>query len=72
MKATVDESLCIGCGLCPQLCPEVFEMDGDLAVVKSDPVPEEAEDSCREAAEECPVSAITISGYGESADESLG
>ncbi len=60
MKATVDEN-CIGCELCVETCPEVFEMgDEGLAEVKVDVVPEEVEDSCREAAEDCPVDAIQI------------
>lgn len=59
MKAVVDES-CIGCTLCTQTCPEVFRMEGDHSVAYADPVPKDAEDDCRRAAEECPVSAITI------------
>ena len=33
MKAVIDRSGCIGCGLCPTLCPEVFAMaeDGSIA-----------------------------------------
>lgn len=60
MKATVNPDTCIGCGLCVSTCPAVFEMQGDVAVVIADPVPPEAEASCREAAEGCPVSAITL------------
>jgi ferredoxin len=60
MKAIVDPEVCVGCGLCPEDCPEVFLMDGDLAVVKADPVPKEAESACRRAMEECPVNAISI------------
>ncbi len=51
MKATVDASVCIGCGVCPDVCPEVFEMEGNIAVVKVDTVPENTETSCREAVE---------------------
>mgnify|MGYP001388185633 CR=1 FL=1 len=60
MKASVDKDTCIGCGLCEATCPEVFEMDGEVAVVKVDPVPVAAEESCKEAAESCPVGSITI------------
>lgn len=60
MKATVDSTLCIGCGICEQICDAVFEMDGDVAVAKTNPVPPDAEDSCREAADACPVDAIAI------------
>ena len=35
MKAIVDEETCIGCGLCAETCPEVFEMVDDKAHVKS-------------------------------------
>jgi ferredoxin len=61
MKAVVDKSLCIGCGICPETCPEVFELDEDgLATAKVAEVPAEAADRCRAAAEECPVTAISI------------
>ena len=60
MKATVDEDECVGCGLCEETCPEVFELDGDTARVTVDLVPPEAEDSVRDAEVACPVEAITI------------
>jgi ferredoxin len=61
MKATVDKNLCLGCGICVDVCPEVFEMDDDnKAQAKVNPIPPEAEGSCREAAEQCPESAIKI------------
>ena len=60
MKATVDPDLCIGCAVCEAICDAVFEMDGDVAKVKVDTVPAEAENNCREAADACPVDAIAI------------
>jgi ferredoxin len=61
MKASVDKDLCAGCGICVDVCPAVFEMgDDDKAAVKVDPVPAEAEAACRDAAEQCPVTAIAV------------
>lgn len=60
MKAVVDPEKCIGCTLCVQTCPEVFRMEEDKAVAYADPVPPEKEESCREAAESCPVDAIAV------------
>jgi len=60
MKAKVDAELCTGCELCVETCPEVFEMADDIAVVIVDEVPADAEDSCQEAADDCPSEAISI------------
>jgi len=60
MRVIVDEETCIGCGLCAEESPEVFEMNDDKARVKVDEVPDEATESCKEAAENCPVEAIQI------------
>ena len=58
-KVTVDAATCVGCGLCEQVCPEVFEVQGDgIAHVKS-PVSTAA--SLQEAADQCPVNAIKLS-----------
>lgn len=60
MKAVIDNDLCTGCGLCPLACPEVFKMEVDYAVAYTDPVPENMKESCRDAADECPIEAISI------------
>ncbi len=60
MKAIVDKDLCTGCGLCANTCPEVFELEGDVATVKVDTIPENAVDSAKEAEQNCPVEAIKI------------
>lgn len=59
MRVEVTED-CIACGLCVDTCPEVFEMGDQYAQVLVDVVPEEHEEACRQAAEECPVEAILI------------
>jgi len=60
MKATIDADECTGCELCVTTCPDVFDMDDDVAVVKVDSVPDGAAEDCRQAAEECPVECIAI------------
>ena len=60
MKAIIDEETCTGCGQCEETCPEVFEIDGDVARIIADPVPGDAEFDCRSAADECPDEAIII------------
>ena len=60
MKAIVDQDTCIGCGLCSQICPEVFEMREDKAIAYVDPVPDAVKDKCQEAVDSCPVTAITV------------
>lgn len=60
MKAIVDPGICIGCALCTNICPEVFVMEGDIAIVKGASVPAEAGEACKEAADTCPVTAITL------------
>ncbi len=61
MKAVVDQDACIGCGLCESTCPEVFLMGAEgKAVVILEAIPPDAEDCAKQAADVCPVSAITI------------
>jgi ferredoxin len=60
MKAIIDADECTGCELCTTTCPEIFDMEDDVAVVKGDSVSGELEETCRQAAEECPVECINI------------
>ena len=61
MKAIVDKDTCIGCGLCPAICPEIYEMEDDGKAIASDnEIPEAFKSSAQEAAEQCPVDAIAI------------
>jgi ferredoxin len=57
-KVSIDASLCVGCGLCEQGCPEVFEMGDDgIAHVKSQVCDQH---NLSEVAEQCPVQAIIL------------
>lgn len=60
MKAKVDPELCTGCGVCVDICPEVFDVQDDVTVVLVDLIPSEHEEAAREAAEACPTEAIII------------
>jgi ferredoxin len=60
VKLSVNAEDCTGCELCVNECPDLFELDGDVAKSKVDVVPEGAEECARQAAEDCPVSAIAI------------
>lgn len=55
MKYYVNEN-CIGCGLCTNLCPEVFEMT-DEGVSRALNIDTDI-DAAQEALSECPVNAI--------------
>lgn len=57
-KVTVDVSTCVGCGLCEQSCPEVFQIQGDgIAHVKMQSC---SMHNLQEIVEQCPVSAIKV------------
>jgi ferredoxin len=59
MKAIIDRSGCIGCGLCTEICPRVFRMGEDgLAEVYSE-VDASDKECVKEACDSCPVSVIT-------------
>ncbi|MBO8137775.1 MAG: ferredoxin [Desulfotomaculum sp.] len=61
MKAHVDQDLCISCGACIDICPEVFDWnEDDKAHAIVDEVPEGLEDQAREAADGCPTEAIKV------------
>lgn len=61
MQTYVDQDTCIGCGLCPSIAPDIYEMmdDGKAHAVAED-VPDGQEDMAQEAASSCPVSAIEV------------
>ncbi len=55
-KVWVDDE-CIACGTCVDLCPEVFELEGDIATLV-DGADFSLDDKIIESAEACPVEAI--------------
>jgi ferredoxin len=59
MKARIDEN-CTACGLCVDICPEVFTLGDSHAEVIVDTVPAELENTVEQAADECPVEAILV------------
>lgn len=60
MKYEVTEQ-CIGCGLCVEICPEVFSMtDAGVAMAQDQEVPESS--TAEEAKNSCPVGAIQAKG----------
>lgn len=61
MNVTVLDS-CVGCGACAIINPEVFDMQGNKAVVNTNRIGS-TEDLCIDAAISCPVNAIEITDY---------
>jgi ferredoxin len=55
-KVWVDDS-CVACGTCVEICPEVFELEGELATI-IEGADLAADAKIIEAAEACPVEAI--------------
>lgn len=59
MHVEVIEDLCISCGQCISMAPEVFEWgNDDKAVAKAPDVPSGQETLTHEAVEGCPTAAI--------------
>ncbi len=64
MRVVVDKGICTGCGICADICPEVFGISGSVVVIMADPVLDGCEQSCQAASESCPVEAICmVDGY---------
>jgi len=60
MRVTADRELCVGSGACEMLAPDVFEVsdDGVVQVLQDRP---DDEESVRQAAQQCPTRALSIS-----------
>lgn len=57
MSVQVDQEKCIGCGACASMCPDVFRMNDQG---KAEVLSEENKECAQEAAQSCPVDAITV------------
>jgi ferredoxin len=75
MRVWIDQDLCVGNGICEELCPEVFVLtDGDIAYVRDGgevlprglagigTVPEGLQAAVVDAAEQCPAECIYLDG----------
>jgi ferredoxin len=60
MKASVDESLCIGSANCQETCPAVFKVVDGLSRVQVEVVPKEQEANAKKAMDGCPTGAISV------------
>ncbi len=59
MKVKVNPDVCIGCGACQAIAPDVFEVNGDgVAEALVEEVKEELVEDAKDAKEGCPVGAI--------------
>ena len=56
--AHVDPNVCIGCGLCAQLCPKVFALQDDGKSKAVNPTGDD-EANIQSAIDSCPVTAIS-------------
>jgi ferredoxin len=56
------EDYCIRCGICVDVCANLFEMDKkkDVMLVKVNPIPENLIDCAKEAVQACAVQAIQV------------
>lgn len=60
MHVSVDQDLCIGCGICANICSGCFEMADDFKSHVIEGCSCEAEGCCQQAADACPVQAIEV------------
>jgi len=56
---TVDSDLCVSCGLCAQVCPDVFEL-GDSGIAQVKDGADASADCIQDAVDQCPVGAISL------------
>ena len=59
LRVSVDHNLCVGNAMCETYAPKVFVLNDDRQSEVADPEAD-TEENILEAAENCPVSAITV------------
>ena len=57
IKVVIEDG-CTACGLCSDICPEVFELQDEAVVIEGADFSKYTEE-IKEAAESCPVEVIT-------------
>lgn len=61
MKVKVNKDICIGCGACQAIVPDVFELEDDgLASCKVSIIEENKKEDVTDAADSCPTGAIEV------------
>lgn len=63
-RAIISQQLCIGCGLCEETLPDVFQLGDYNASVVVPSIAAENLDALRTAVRDCPVEAISIAPLG--------
>jgi len=58
MNAKVNKDVCISCGMCTELQPDVFRMDNDGLAEAYQSATEDNRNSVQEAIDSCPTAAI--------------
>ena len=60
MEVGVNFDQCIGCGVCMQICPEVFDLDEESgkAVLLNNEHSDENINLVKEAADSCPIGCV--------------
>jgi ferredoxin len=58
MLVKINDEECIGCGVCAQICPEVFQLDDEVGKAKV--VRPQGAECAQEAADSCPVGCIKV------------
>ncbi len=63
IRVSVDHDLCVGNAMCVTIATKAFTLNDDRKAVPADP-DDDTEEVIMEAAENCPVAAITVTDAG--------